>query len=252
MGKWGANSRHAWNSWIIKATANSEHVILTGSIWFRGRADQKCNLDRTVQNLISKKYVVWMFERNSINLFHWKKNFFFFFKWGTNIFSCAVRAEAQTRFSWGQQVRQGNGCPVTSHDSNDELGQRDEREWWEHSHGSLPMNCGPGLCWEGGGLGVPTSLFLAILVLALANSSLKVWGISGSNRTPCDQTEKGIRKKICLREKVLYIYTKVNRKKSSYKILLSILYQIGFDTVMKWNPVNVQQRKLSLRSLMNN
>lgn len=54
----------------------------------------------------------------------------------------------------------------------------------EYSHGSLPMNCGPGLCWEGGGLGVPTSLFLAILVLALANSSLRVCGISGSNRTP--------------------------------------------------------------------
>lgn len=54
----------------------------------------------------------------------------------------------------------------------------------EYSHGSLPMNCGPGLCWEGGGLGVPTSLFLAILVLALANSSLRVWGISGSKRTP--------------------------------------------------------------------
>lgn len=53
-----------------------------------------------------------------------------------------------------------------------------------HSQGSLPMNCGPGLCWDGGGFGVPTSLFLAILVLALANSSLRVWGISGSNRTP--------------------------------------------------------------------
>lgn len=37
---------------------------------------------------------------------------------------------------------------------------------------------------------MPTSLFLAILVLALANSSLKVWGISGSNRTPCDQAER--------------------------------------------------------------
>lgn len=35
------------------------------------------------------------------------------------------------------------------------------------------------------GFGVPTSLFLAILVLALANSSRSVWGISGSNRMPC-------------------------------------------------------------------
>ncbi|TNN85197.1 hypothetical protein EYF80_004547 [Liparis tanakae] len=33
------------------------------------------------------------------------------------------------------------------------------------------MNWGPQPCWEGMGLGVPTSLFLAILVLALANSS---------------------------------------------------------------------------------
>lgn len=35
------------------------------------------------------------------------------------------------------------------------------------------------------GFGVPTSLFLAILVLALANSSRSVWGISGSKRMPC-------------------------------------------------------------------
>lgn len=63
-----------------------------------------------------------------------------------------------------------------------------------HSQGSLPMNCGPGLCWDGGGFGVPTSLFLAILVLALANSSLRVWGISGSNRTPWD---RGERKQFC-------------------------------------------------------
>lgn len=35
------------------------------------------------------------------------------------------------------------------------------------------------------GLGVPTSLLLAILVLALANSSRSVWGISGSKRMPC-------------------------------------------------------------------
>lgn len=34
------------------------------------------------------------------------------------------------------------------------------------------------------GLGVPTSLLLAILVLALANSSRSVWGISGSKRMP--------------------------------------------------------------------
>lgn len=35
------------------------------------------------------------------------------------------------------------------------------------------------------GLGVPTSLLLAILVFALANSSRSVWGISGSKRMPC-------------------------------------------------------------------
>lgn len=39
------------------------------------------------------------------------------------------------------------------------------------------------------GLGVPTSLLLAILVLALANSSRSVWGISGSNRMPCGRGE---------------------------------------------------------------
>ncbi|KAG9346908.1 hypothetical protein JZ751_005835 [Albula glossodonta] len=55
----------------------------------------------------------------------------------------------------------------------------------QYSHGSLLMNWGPALCWDVGGLGVPTSLLLAILVLALANSSLRVWGISGSKRTPC-------------------------------------------------------------------
>lgn len=93
-----------------------------------------------------------------------------------------------------EQQHQGSSGPVNSNnndngggggeeDSNRQAqGQTDGCQ--EYSHGSLPMNCGPGLCWEGGGLGVPTSLFLAILVLALANSSLRVWGISGSNRTP--------------------------------------------------------------------
>lgn len=42
------------------------------------------------------------------------------------------------------------------------------------------------------GLGVPTSLLLAILVLALANSSRSVWGISGSKRMPCGK-EQGSR-----------------------------------------------------------
>lgn len=80
--------------------------------------------------------------------------------------------------------------------------QGQTHKWSEHSHGSLPMNCGPGLCWEGRGLGVPTSLFLAILVLALANSSLKVWGISGSNRTPWDQTERRVSKNVCFLERL--------------------------------------------------
>lgn len=75
--------------------------------------------------------------------------------------------------------------------STDKVRQGWQRDGWkQHSHGSLLMNCGPGLCCEGGGLGVPTSLFLAILVLALANSSRRVWGISGSNRTPWDQMRR--------------------------------------------------------------
>lgn len=53
-----------------------------------------------------------------------------------------------------------------------------------YSQGSRLTQGGPGLCRDGGGFGIPTSLFLAILVLALANSSRKVWGISGSKRTP--------------------------------------------------------------------
>lgn len=90
-------------------------------------------------------------------------------------------------------ILKGNSCPVrTARGSSNADGQyvgvrqtqRQAGKQSAYSHGSLLMNCGPGLCWEGGGLGVPTSLFLAILVLALANSSRRVWGISGSNRTP--------------------------------------------------------------------
>lgn len=47
------------------------------------------------------------------------------------------------------------------------------------------------------GLGVPTSLLLAILVLALANSSRSVWGISGSKRMPCGK-EQGSRGQLAL------------------------------------------------------
>lgn len=39
------------------------------------------------------------------------------------------------------------------------------------------------------GLGVAISLFLAILVLALANSSLRVCGFSGSKRIPYKRKE---------------------------------------------------------------
>lgn len=41
------------------------------------------------------------------------------------------------------------------------------------------------------GFGVAISLFLAILVLALANSSLRVCGFSGSKRIPCEKRKKG-------------------------------------------------------------
>lgn len=86
-----------------------------------------------------------------------------------------------------QQKRKASGGSSKDKKCDELRGKTNESGY---SHGSLPMNCGPGLCWEGGGLGVPTSLFLAILVLALANSNLKVWGISGSNRTPWDQKER--------------------------------------------------------------
>lgn len=117
------------------------------------------------------------------------------------IYSCVVTAEAPALLSSGLQLLQQSSCPAPSdhikpkaprkwpHRQKGRRARGQTHDWSAHSHGSLPMNCGPGLCWEGGGLGVPTSLFLAILVLALANSSLKVWGISGSNRTPCDQAE---------------------------------------------------------------
>lgn len=121
------------------------------------------------------------------------------------VFSHVAAAEAQTSTSFSPspatptQTEQ-HSCPVTSNNTESvaplqEVVTQQGREGSGehggdkhtnsgHSQGSLPMNCGPGLCWDGGGFGVPTSLFLAILVLALANSSLRVWGISGSNRTP--------------------------------------------------------------------
>lgn len=57
-------------------------------------------------------------------------------------------------------------------------------EKWIHLHGSLAMNWGTVLGRGALGFGVPTSLFLAIFVFALANSSRSVCGISGSKRMP--------------------------------------------------------------------
>lgn len=47
------------------------------------------------------------------------------------------------------------------------------------------MKCAPRAGWILVGFGVAISLLLAIFVLALANSSRKVWGFSGSKRMPC-------------------------------------------------------------------
>ena len=57
-------------------------------------------------------------------------------------------------------------------------------------HGSLAMNWGTVLGRAVLGFGVPTSLFLAIFVFALANSSRSVCGISGSKRMPFKNKEQ--------------------------------------------------------------
>lgn len=57
-------------------------------------------------------------------------------------------------------------------------------------HGSLAMNWGTVLGRGVLGFGVPTSLFLAIFVFALANSSRSVCGISGSKRMPLGNKEQ--------------------------------------------------------------
>lgn len=46
------------------------------------------------------------------------------------------------------------------------------------------MKCAPKAGWMLVGFGVAISLLLAIFVLALANSSRRVWGFSGSKRMP--------------------------------------------------------------------
>lgn len=49
------------------------------------------------------------------------------------------------------------------------------------------MKCGPRAGWIFVGFGVAISLLFAILVLALANSKRRVWGLSGSKRIPCGE-----------------------------------------------------------------
>lgn len=58
-----------------------------------------------------------------------------------------------------------------------------------YSQGSRAMKCAPRAGWMLVGFGVAISLLLAIFVLALANSSLKVWGFSGSKRMPWHRRE---------------------------------------------------------------
>lgn len=59
-----------------------------------------------------------------------------------------------------------------------------------HSQGSRAMKCAPRAGCALVGFGVAISLFLAILVLALANSSLRVCGFSGSKRMPYIRRKK--------------------------------------------------------------
>lgn len=53
-----------------------------------------------------------------------------------------------------------------------------------HLHESRVMKCAPRAGWTFVGFGVPISLLFDIFVLARANSKRRVWGFSGSNRTP--------------------------------------------------------------------
>lgn len=125
------------------------------------------------------------------------------------MFHYELRKNTFEKFIYDSKVVKGKSCSVQF-----SLKKRRFKSQTgdEHLHGSLLMNCGPGLCWEGGGLGVPTSLFLAIFVLALANSSRRVWGISGSNRTPYDQQGKKKLATALIHENILLLRPEQNRK----------------------------------------
>ena len=147
-----------------------------------------------------------------------------------------ITRETQSHRKWQHRKKvrwaQGQTHRLTDGPKDGQTNQYTDRQLdgpiVEYSHGSLPMNVGPGLCWEGGGLGVPTSLFLAILVLALANSSRRVWGISGSNRTPLrSKMQKNESAKILLLRKLLYSYIIVGLAQFS-------LYIYFFITKFKW------------------